>query len=117
MYAVRGLYRVWMMTENVYQRGLIRRLKTRFPGCVVIKNDPQYLQGILDLTLFYGPCWAMLEVKASATASERPNQAYYVEQLNNMSFAAFIYPDNEEEVLTALQEAFASRGATRLSQS
>ena len=105
------------MTENVYQARLIRKLKRTFPGCVVLKNDPEYLQGILDLTLFVGPCWAMLEVKASATASERPNQAYYVRQMNNMSFAAFIYPENEEEVLTALQEAFASRGAACVSQS
>ena len=104
------------MTENQYQAGLIRRLKARFPGCEVLKNDPSYVQGILDLTLFYGPYWAMLEVKRSANASERPNQAYYVEQLNNMSFAAFIYPENEEEVLTALSEAFSSRGAARVPQ-
>lgn len=105
------------MAENKYQAGLIRRLRARFPGCEVLKNDPNYRQGILDLTLFHGPCWAMLEVKASATASERPNQAYYVERLNNMSFAAFIFPENEEEVLTALQEAFASRGSACVSQS
>ena len=102
------------MTESAYQARLIRKLKKKFPGCEVLKNDPNYVQGILDLTLFYGPCWAMLEVKASATSAERPNQAYYVERLNNMSFAAFIYPENEEEVLTALQEAFASRGAACL---
>jgi hypothetical protein len=105
------------MTENAYQARLIRKLKSRFPGCEVLKNDPQYVQGILDLTLLWGPCWAMLEVKASATAAERPNQAYYVERMDNMSFAAFIFPENEEEVLTALQEAFASRGATCLPQS
>ena len=96
------------MTENAYQAKLIRKLKRRFPGCEVLKNDPNYVQGILDLTVFYGPRWAMLEVKASASSNERPNQRYYVEQMNDMSFAAFIYPENEEEVLTALQEAFAS---------
>ena len=103
------------MTESVYQARLIRKLKRIFPGCEVLKNDPQGIQGILDLTLFWGPCWAMLEVKASVNSAERPNQSYYVEQMNNMSFAAFIYPENEEEVLTALQEAFASRGAARIS--
>ena len=105
------------MTENVYQAKLIRKLKRMFPGCEVLKNDPNYVQGILDLTLFWGPYWAMLEVKASSTSRERPNQSYYVNRLNDMSFAAFIYPENEEEVLTALQEAFASRGPARLSQS
>lgn len=105
------------MTENVYQAKLIRKLKRMFPGCEILKNDANYLQGILDLTIFWGPCWAMLDAKASATAKKRPNQQYYVDLMNNMSFAAFIYPENEEEVLTALSEAFASRGASRLSQS
>lgn len=96
------------MTEAAYQGKLIRKLKQIFPGCVVLKNDPQYQQGILDLTLLVGSMWAMLEVKASRTARVRPNQGYFVEQLDKMSFAAFIYPENEEEVLCALQEAFAS---------
>jgi hypothetical protein len=105
------------VTEAAYQGKLIRKLKQVFPGCVVLKNDPQYQQGILDLTILWREFWAMLEVKASARASERPNQRYFVEQLDDMSFAAFIFPENEEEVLLALQEAFASRGATCVSQS
>lgn len=96
------------MTEASYQSKLIGKLKRIFPGCVVLKNDPQYQQGILDLTLLFGSMWAMLEVKASRNARRRPNQEYFVEQLDNMSFAAFICPENEEEVLIALQEAFAS---------
>ena len=103
------------MTENAYQAKLIKKLKRMFPGCEILKNDPQYVQGILDLTIFWGSTWAMLEVKASADARERPNQDYYVRQMNDMSFAAFIFPENEEEVLAALQEAFASRGATCVS--
>jgi hypothetical protein len=103
------------VTENAYQAKLIRKLKRMFPGCEILKNDPQYRQGILDLTIFYGPCWAMLEVKASARAGERPNQSFYVRRMDQMSFAAFIFPENEEEVLTALQEAFASRGAACVS--
>jgi hypothetical protein len=105
------------VTEAAYQAKLIKKLKRMFPGCEVLKNDPTYIQGILDLTLLWGPFWAMLEVKPHANAAQRPNQAYYVEQMDNMSFAAFIYPENEEEVLLALQEAFASRGAACLPQS
>jgi hypothetical protein len=105
------------MTENVYQAKLIRKLKRMFPGCEVLKNDPNYVQGILDLTIFWGPFWAMLDAKASATAKKRPNQDYYVNLMNKMSFAAYIFPENEEEVLAALQEAFTSRGATCVSQS
>lgn len=103
------------MTEAMYQAKLIRKLKRVFPGCVVLKNDPQYQQGILDLTLLWGWFWAMLEVKASPSSPERPNQRYFVEQLDHMSFAAFICPENEEEVLLALQEAFSSRGAACVS--
>jgi hypothetical protein len=105
------------LSENQYQAQLIRKLKRLFPGCEILKNDSGYKQGILDLTIFYGPTWAMLEVKASATSAERPNQAYYVRQMRDMSFAAFIYPENEEEVLAALQEAFASRGTACVPQS
>lgn len=103
------------MTENVYQGKLIRKLKRMFPGCEVLKNDSGYVQGILDLTLYWGPYWAMLEVKASADAKKQPNQDYYVQRMNEMSFAAVIYPENEEEVLTALQAAFSSRGAACVS--
>lgn len=97
------------MRESVYQAKLISKLNVRFPGCVILKNDPQYQQGILDLTLLFEDTWAALEVKASAKSPRQPNQDYYVRQLDDMSFAAIIYPENEEEVLNALQEAFASR--------
>ena len=93
------------MLESEYQAQLINRLSIELPGCVVLKNDANYLQGILDLTIFWGPKWAMLEVKASERSKERPNQRYYVEQFSRMGFAAFIYPENEDEVLNALQEA------------
>lgn len=96
------------MTENAYQARLIRKLKRLFPGCEILKNDSGYRQGILDLTILFGPFWAMLEVKRSEDAPLRPNQGYYVKKLNDMSFAAIIYPENEKEVLAALQEAFAS---------
>jgi hypothetical protein len=77
-----------------------------FPGCVILKNDSSYMQGILDRTILYGDRWAMLEVKRSANASNRPNQQYYVDKLNQMSFAAFISPENEEEILRGLQQTF-----------
>jgi hypothetical protein len=103
------------MIESVYQGKLIKKLKRIFPGCMVLKNDEQYLQGILDLTVLYRDAWAMLEVKAGPDSPFQPNQEYYLEQLGQMSFAAVIFPENEEEVLDALQEAFSSRGAARVS--
>jgi hypothetical protein len=96
------------MSEAQYQAKLIKKLKKRFPGCEVVKNDAQLRQGILDLSIFWERRWGMLEVKDSETASVRPNQDYFVEKFNGMSFAAFIYPENEEEVLSEMERAFAS---------
>lgn len=104
------------MLERKYQAELIKRIRNRFPGCVLLKNDSNYMQGMLDWILLWEDRWAMLEVKASADSDERPNQRYYVEQLNDMSFAAFIYPENEEEVLDALQRQFQTRRTARLSK-
>lgn len=94
------------MLESKFQSKLIRRIKDEFPGCIVLKNDPTYLQGIPDLTIFYENTWAALEVKKSAKASRQPNQDYYVDKMNQMSYAAFIFPENEEEVMAELQNHF-----------
>lgn len=96
------------MRESVFQSRLIETLKQRFPGCVVLKNDSGYIQGIPDLIILYRDRWAALEVKATAYSPEQPNQMYYIEKLNDMSFGAFIYPDNAEEVLNDLQQALGS---------
>lgn len=96
------------MAENKFQAKLVRKLKRMFPGCEILKNDSGYKQGILDLTILWGRHWGMLECKAHADAPHRPNQDYFVKKLNGMSFAAFIFPENEEEVLAALQDAFSS---------
>jgi len=93
------------MTEAQYQAKLIKRLHKEFPGCVVIKNDPQRIQGIQDLLILHNDRWAMLEVKVSETARTRPNQPFYVDQFNKMSYASFIYPENEDGVFDELQLA------------
>ena len=81
-----------------------------FPGCIILKNDGNYLQGVPDLLILWGPRWASLEVKLSENSHEQPNQQHYIDLMNKMSFAAFIHPDNEAEVLGALQFAFESQG-------
>lgn len=103
------------MRESVYQRGLKKRIEELLPGCVIIKNDPEQRQGLPDLLVLYLSNWAMLEVKASENAPERPNQGYYVDLFNSMSFAAFIFPENEEEVLYDLQRSLRSGRAARIS--
>lgn len=94
--------------ERDFQSKLIKELKDIFPGCIVIKNDSSYIQGIPDLLVLYKDKWASLEVKRSANASHRPNQKYYVDLMDTMSFARFICPENKLEVLHELELAFQS---------
>lgn len=103
------------MRESAYQAQVIARLELELPGCIVIKNDPAYIQGIPDLLVLIGDCWLMLEVKVSRHAPNRPNQAYYVDRLDDMSFAAFIYPENENEVFDAIQLTFGTHREARIS--
>lgn len=93
------------MLESKFQARLIKRLKAEFPGCIVLKNDPNYIQGVPDLLMLYKDKWFALECKRSKTAHHQPNQEYYVDQFNNMSFAAFIYPENEEEIIDEIRQA------------
>lgn len=102
-----------MKRENKYQPELIKRIKNRFPGCMVLKNDPHYIQGIPDLTVFYNDRWATLECKKSENEKTRPNQPEYVKKMNEMSFSSFIYPENEEEVLNEMERAFKSKRNAR----
>ena len=92
--------------ERNFQAGLIKELKRMFKGCIVLKNDPNYIQGIPDLLILFKNKWATLEVKKSANSRKRPNQEHYVNLMNEMSFSRFIYPENKEEVLNELQETF-----------
>lgn len=103
------------MRESDYQARLIIKLRYMFHGCLVLKNDSSYLQGIPDLTILYQDKWAMLEVKAYADAPEQPNQEFWIYEMNERSFAAFIYPENETEVLDALQQTFRPRRPARVS--
>lgn len=95
-----------MTKESAFQAKLIFKLKQRFPGCIVLKNDANYIQGFPDLTVLYKNKWALLECKRSDEAHRQPNQEYYIEQGKQMSFAAFISPENEEDILRDLQQAF-----------
>ena len=104
------------MLENRFKTKLISELRDLFPGCIILHMDPNEIQGIPDLLILYENKWAALEGKKDRYASARPNQEYYVDRMNHMSFAAFIYPENKEEVLHELQQAFCSRRTTRISK-
>ena len=94
------------MKESDFQSKLIKKLKRLFPGCIVMKNDADYIQGIPDLTILYKDKWATLECKASESSSHQANQDLYVSRMNEMSYSAFIFPENEIDVLYELQILF-----------
>lgn len=96
------------MRESKFQHDLICEIKERFPGCIVMKNDANYIQGIPDLLVLHGKHWASLECKKDASSKHRPNQDYYVDKMNVMSFSRFIFPENKEEVLDDLEQSFKS---------
>lgn len=90
--------------ESGFQDKLRDDLEEMFPGCMIFKMDQ--IQGIPDLLVLYKNKWASLECKKHAKAIRQPNQEYYVDQMNNMSFSRFIYPENKNEVLEELREVF-----------
>lgn len=93
--------------ESKFQKELMDEIKSLYPGCVVLKNDSSYIQGIPDWTVLYKDKWAMLEAKKSKGARKQPNQEYYVSKLDGMSFSRFVYPENKDEVLQELKNIFA----------
>lgn len=92
--------------ESIFQNSLIKRIKKEFPGSYVIKNDPNYIQGFPDITILYKDKWAVLECKKGKGAKKQANQEYYVEELNSMSYSAFVSPENKEEILDELHKTF-----------
>ena len=94
------------MKESKFQSDLKKELQGMFPGCMITKLDSGDIQGIPDLLVLYIDKWAVLENKRSAKATHQPNQEYYVDKMNGMSFASFIYPENKDEVLARLRKKF-----------
>lgn len=94
--------------EKEFQSGLIKELKALFESCIVMKLDSGYIQGIPDLLVLYKDKWATLECKKVHNSSKRPNQEYWVNKMDGMSFSRFICPENKEEVLNELQQTFKS---------
>lgn len=92
------------MLESKFQKDLIAELKTMFPSALIFKNETK--QGLPDLTILHENGWALLECKADADAPHQPNQDYYVAKADEMSFSRFIFPENKQEVLDELQQAF-----------
>lgn len=104
-----------MPLESKFKTELIKEIKRQYPGAIVLKTDANQVQGIPDQLILYGQRWAAFEAKRSETASHQPNQDYYVDLFNEMSYASFVYPENKEVFLYELQQALRSGRRTRLS--
>ena len=92
--------------ESKFQKELMDKIRKQYPGCVILKNDSSYIQGFPAWTILYKDKWAVLEAKRSENAAKQPNQEYYVDTLNNMSFSRFVFPENSEEVLEEISKYF-----------
>lgn len=92
--------------ESKFQKELIDEIKREYPGCIILKNDPDYIQGFPDWTILWEDKWAVLEAKRNKNSRKQPNQEHYVEKLDDMSFSRFVYPENKEEVLNELRKTF-----------
>jgi hypothetical protein len=94
------------MLESKYQTEFLDKLRTIFAGCIILKNNASYLQGVPDWIILYCNKWATLEIKRTICAHKQPNQAHYVNRMNNMSYSAFVYPENEQQIILELIEHF-----------
>ena len=103
-----------MALESRFQSTFIKTLRTEYPEAILLKNDANYLQGVPDLLFLYYDFWATFEIKRDELSPRRPNQEYYVDLMNGMSFSAFVYPQNVEDVLRELQRALRSRRPARV---
>ena len=88
--------------EGAFQDRVRKDILEMFPGSIVTKLDGA--QGIPDLLILYKDRWATLECKKDSKAHHQPNQDYYVNKMDQMSYARFIYPENKEDILNELEE-------------
>lgn len=95
------------LESDFFREQVKPELERRFPGCVIIKQDPNTsFQGVPDHIVLYEDKWATLEGKRTKKSVRRPNQEHYIDKFDEMSFGAFIDPDNMDEVMDALQSTF-----------
>jgi len=94
-----------MASESAIQSSIIKELEHQYPGAVVLKTDPAYIQGFPDLLFLQNRFWAALEVKRARNSACQPNQGYWVNRLDRLSFSRFIYPSNLETIFDELDDA------------
>lgn len=104
-------------TENHIQADIIKELEQIFEPEIILKNDPNYIQGVPDLLMVKNGFCFWLEVKQNRRSPYQPNQEWYLAHLNRYSFAATIHPENKEEVYAEIRSALSVGGRPCLSLS
>lgn len=104
-----------MPLESIFKRRLIARIKELYPGAIILKNDANHIQGFPDQLILYDDRWAAFEAKKDRSSPYQTNQEYWVKTLNDMSFARFVYPQNQEAFLDELQQALRPSRRARIS--
>ena len=94
-----------MNAETKFQKDVKDAITEKFPDSYILKQNNCGIQGMPDLFIINGNKWVALECKDSKSAKHQPNQDYYVNKLNDMSYASFIFPENKEEVLNEVFKA------------
>lgn len=94
-----------MLESNFQNKILIQNIMRRFPGAIIVKPDETYIRSFPDRIILYGDRWAALETKRERLAGKRPNQEFYINLLNRMSFGRFINPENMEDILNEMEYA------------
>ena len=90
--------------ENKFKDKIKKRLNL-FPNSYHFTKEAVSLRVIPDIIGCSNGKFFALEVKASRNSNKTEMQKHILEKIKRAgSFASFIYPENEEEVLTALYE-------------
>jgi len=96
-----------MKKEADFKNGLYKKIRNQFPGTEVVPNDPNYVQGFPDATVYFpNGSYVLLEGKRTTNSAKQPNQDYYVNHSPLSDNAMFVYPENEEEVLKELERRY-----------
>jgi hypothetical protein len=96
------------MLESTFKYEVRKKIEKMFPGIICTRTDPTQIQGFPDMLLLYGDKWAALEFKKDINSTLRPNQQYYIDMLNELSYASIIHPQNMDEVLNDIQKKFST---------
>lgn len=90
--------------ESKFQKEFTDALEEKFPGCLIIKGNSSYRQGLPDWLMLHQDNWAAFEIKRNKNAKRSDSQSYYVNKMNDMSYASFVDPENYREVISEVQQ-------------